>query len=314
MTWLITGGAGYIGSHVVHAAQQSGYELVVVDNLSNGNAQRLPSNIPLLRANIGDESVRSFMQQHKVDGIVHLAAMKSVGESHTIPIQYWNSNVSQMIQFLEFAQQCSVSKFVFSSSAAVYGQPNVDMISESQSLSPINNYGRTKVAGELLLDSIAESYWLSSVSLRYFNVAGALNSELRDTQLQNLIPIVVDKLRRNLPIDIFGSDFPTQDGTCVRDYVHVVDIAEAHVSAMKYVSSSARSNEKFNLGTGSGTSVLEVVSAVAAAFGGAPTLEYREGRVGDPARLVAEVSSAAEKLGWKAKYGIQQIAKSSLCE
>lgn len=312
MTWLITGGAGYIGSHVVHAARQSGYEVVVVDNLSNGNAQRLPSNIPLLRANIGDESVRSFMQQHKVEGIVHLAAMKSIGESHTIPIQYWNSNVSQMIQFLDFAQQCSVSKFVFSSSAAVYGQPNVELISESQSLNPINNYGRTKVAGELLLDSIAESYGLSSVSLRYFNVAGALNSELRDTQLQNLIPIVVDKLRRNLPIEIFGSDFPTQDGTCVRDYVHVVDIAEAHVSAMKYVSSSARSNERFNLGTGSGTSVLEVVSAVAATFGGAPTLEHRERRVGDPARLVAEVSSAAEKLGWKAKYGIQQISISSL--
>lgn len=312
MTWLITGGAGYIGSHVVHAAQQSGYELVVVDNLSNGNAQRLPSNIPLLRANIGDESVRSFMQQHKVEGIVHLAAMKSVGESHLIPIEYWNSNVSQMIQFLDFAQQCSVRKFVFSSSAAVYGQPNVDMISESQSLNPINNYGRTKVAGELLLDSIAESYGLSSVSLRYFNVAGALNSELRDTKLQNLIPIVVDKLRSNMPIQIFGSDFPTADGTCVRDYIHVVDIAEAHVSAMKYVSSHSRPNEKFNLGTGTGTSVLEVVSAVAAAFGGASTLEYCERRVGDPARLVAEVSSVAEKLGWEAKYGIQQISISSL--
>lgn len=312
MTWLITGGAGYIGAHVVRAAMSAGMSVVVVDNFSTGHASRVPANVPILNANIGDITVLDFLQEHHVKGIVHLAAMKSVNESQSRPFEYWKSNVSQMIQLLEYAQKVHVKNFVFSSSAAVYGQPNVELIKETERLQPINNYGRTKVAGELLLDSISQTLEMSCISLRYFNVAGAASAELKDLQTQNLIPIILEKLRAGSPVEVFGKTHATRDGTCIRDYVHVLDIADAHLAAMQKTLQMHGEHERFNLGSGQGTSVLEVIKAISDAISKPVPYQIRDARSADPAFLVADVSEAAKYLGWRAVRSLSDIATSSI--
>lgn len=306
MTWLITGGAGYIGSHVVDIAKKRDFNIVVVDNLSHGKSNRIPANVPFLNTSIDDAAMHEFMLLHNVTGIVHLAALKNVGESEQIPDAYWDSNVVQLEKFLKVAIEAGVQHFVFSSSAAVYGQPDSDFITEQMPTVPINTYGKTKLAGERLLDKVTD---MSRISLRYFNVAGASSRELADSELQNLIPIAIDKIEKDETVHIFGDTYPTKDGTCIRDYVHVQDIAEAHIAAMELVVKEKVENERVNLGTGSGASVFEVLRAIEAASG----LTFKEvvdlPRTSDPARLVASPLFAKARLGWEASKSLAEIVQ-----
>jgi UDP-glucose 4-epimerase len=304
MTWLITGGAGYIGAHVVELALMRNFKIAIVDDLSTGSTKRIPENVPFLNASVSDDAVKDFMEEHKISGIVHLAALKNVGESELMPQRYWQTNVTQFERFLGVSRSLGVRHFVFSSSAAVYGQPDVDSISEDTPAMPINNYGKTKLEGEHVLDKFAD---LSRISLRYFNVAGASSRKLADTQLQNLIPIAIDKIEKGLTMQVYGDTFPTPDGTCIRDYIHVIDIAEAHIQAMGLVSREHVENERINLGTGYGRSVREVITALEEVSGLSLKQVVNPPRSGDPARLVSNPEYAKTRLTWEAKKTFSEI-------
>ena len=311
--WLVTGGAGYIGAHVVRALQRSGREVVVLDDLSTGIASKL-GDTPLVRASVGDrEALRAAFRDYKVDGVLHLAAKKAVGESVERPLYYWQENVCNLQVLLEEMTQAGIARFVYSSSAAVYGQPDsTDFITETTLCQPINPYGATKLAGEWMTTATAAQYGWSAMSLRYFNVAGAGEADLADPGVFNLIPLVFRALDNQVPPQVYGDDYPTVDGTCVRDYVHVVDLADAHVAACEYVETHpAAGNTVLNIGTGRGSSVLEVLDTVSAATGLDSTGARVERRAGDPAQLVAAVDRAREVLGWTSSNDLSDMVTSA---
>ncbi|CAM5635148.1 ADP-L-glycero-D-manno-heptose-6-epimerase [Streptomyces tendae] len=232
MTWLITGGAGYIGAHVVRAMTEAGEKAVVYDDLSTGIAERVPDGVPLVVGSVLDgERVARALADHSVTGVVHLAAKKQVGESVDLPLHYYRENVEGLRVLLGAVTEAEVPSFVFSSSAAVYGMPDVDLVTEETPCVPMSPYGETKLAGEWLVRATGKAAGLATASLRYFNVAGAASPELADTGVYNLVPMVFEKLTESAAPRIFGDDYATPDGTCVRDYIHVVDLAEAHVAA-----------------------------------------------------------------------------------
>lgn len=313
MAWLITGGAGYIGSHVVAAARAAGHEVVVIDDLSTGFPDRLPADVPFRQADIADvAALKDLIANHDITGVVHLAARKQVGESMQQPLEYWEWNVSRMITMLSVLADSGVKNFVYSSSAAVYGQP-VDSaeLTETSACQPINPYGATKLAGEVLIESLAQVDVLRGVSLRYFNVAGTGEPQLADRLALNLIPIALRARSAGEVLSVFGTDYPTPDGTCIRDYVHVADLAEAHVAAMDFLAGGATGHHRFNIGTGRGSSVLDIVQGLEKAAG--VEFPYRDAgrRAGDPAALVANVSKAKAELGWQAKRGLADILESA---
>jgi UDP-glucose 4-epimerase len=312
MTWLITGGAGYIGAHVVRAMAEAGERTVVYDDLSTGLAERVPDGVPLVAGSTldGDRLARA-LAEHSVTGVVHLAAKKQVGESVDHPLEYYRENVEGLRVLLEAVTAAEVPSFVFSSSAAVYGMPDVDLVREETPCVPLSPYGETKLAGEWLVRATGRATGLSTASLRYFNVAGAAAPELADEGVSNLIPMVFEKLTENLAPRIFGDDYPTPDGTCVRDYIHVVDLAEAHVTVARALQSSAGHDLTLNIGRGEGVSVREMIDRINAVTGyhRPPTVTPR--RPGDPARVVASADRIAVELGWQAKHDVEDMITSA---
>jgi UDP-glucose 4-epimerase len=315
MTWLITGGAGYIGSHVVREALNSGRELIVLDDLSSGIEARLPSAIDVARVTLTDAGgVESVFAKHEIKGVIHLAAKKRVGESVERPDYYWQENVGGFQNLVNVMKQNDVKNLVFSSSASVYGAPAMEpgqTISEFENCSPINPYGLTKLEGEIISEALSVSDDFRVAAMRYFNVAGAGQPELGDRFAFNLIPIVFEAIDAERSPKVFGDDYNTADGSCIRDYVHVQDLAEAHVAAMHFVESMRPGFEAINIGTGVGASVFEVISAIRDVTGIKLDPEIVERRVGDPAALVADVYKAREILGWKSKCDLSQIVESA---
>ncbi|MCF2540675.1 UDP-glucose 4-epimerase GalE [Streptomyces sp. FB2] len=313
MTWLITGGAGYIGAHVVRAMTRAGERAVVYDDLSTGIADRVPDGVPLVVGSTLDrERVARALAAHRITGVVHLAAKKQVGESVDRPLLYYRENVEGLRVLLEAVTATShVRSFVLSSSAAVYGMPDVDMVTEETPCAPISPYGETKLAGEWLVRATGRATGLSTASLRYFNVAGAAAPELADTGVFNIVPMVFEKLTQGEAPRIFGDDYPTPDGTCVRDYIHVVDLAEAHVAAARALQSSPGHSLTLDIGRGEGVSVREMIDLINAVTGydRPPTVTPR--RPGDPARVVASADRIATELGWKAKYDVRDMVTSA---
>jgi UDP-glucose 4-epimerase len=309
-SWLVTGGAGYIGAHVVKALRDRHEPVVVLDDLSTGAANRV-GDAPLVRGSVLDtELVRGTIRDHAVAGIVHIAAKKQVGESVDRPLFYYEQNVTGLQSLLTAATDCGVESFVFSSSAATYGMPDVELVTEDTPGTPMSPYGETKVIGEWMARAVAVAAKMRVVSLRYFNVAGAASPDLGDPAALNLIPMALQALTAGDAPKIFGADYPTPDGTCIRDYVHVADIAEAHVAALKHLDGGG-GGATYNIGRGEGSSVREVVDLVREVSGIDTAPEIVPRRSGDPARIVASVARIRDELGWTASYDLRQIVESA---
>ncbi|MDR2564536.1 MAG: UDP-glucose 4-epimerase GalE [Bifidobacteriaceae bacterium] len=312
MSICVTGGAGYIGAHVVRLLQRAGHEVIVIDDLSYGDAARVgPSE--LIQLDLADTAELPRLQA-ALDGctaVVHIAGRKQVGESVERPAWYYQQNIGGMANLLLAMQAQDVDRLVFSSSAAVYGQPKVDRVREDIELQPINPYGESKLVGEWLVRDAARAWGLRGVNMRYFNVAGAGWDDLGDPAVLNLIPMVLQKLYEHRAPAIFGDDYPTPDGTCVRDYIHVVDIATAHMIAMDYLERDVRPFDAFNIGTGAGTSVRQVIEMVGEVTGldTTPVMEPR--RPGDPPVLIGAVDRIEQTFEWKAQHDLRSIVDSS---
>lgn len=315
MTWLITGGAGYIGAHVVFETLRSGRSAVVLDDLSTGIKERVPDSVPLEVITLTDKAaVNNLFDRYSFSGVLHLAAKKQVGESVERPDYYWEQNVDGLQNLVDAMVASEVKNFVFSSSAAVYGQPELgplDLITENTKCTPINPYGLTKLEGENIADKLVANHGFKVAALRYFNVAGAGKPELGDQFALNLIPIVFEALENGKQPHVFGDDYPTPDGSCIRDYVHVQDLAEAHVAAMTYVETSDQVFSPINIGTGIGASVFEVLAMIEKATGIQIEAVRAPRRSGDPAALVADVTLAQELLKWKSNKGLETMISSA---
>lgn len=306
-TWLVTGGAGYIGAHVIRALQAAGMEPVVIDDLSHGLAHRVPEGVPLVQARIQDRAaVAQAIREHGVTGVIHLAALKAAGESVEQPLEYFTENVGGMLDLLAVMRDEGVRNFVYSSSAAVYGTPESNPVREDAPLVPDNPYGETKVVGEWLARDSGVAWDLSWVALRYFNVAGAGSDELGDNSVNNLIPMVFAALDEGRRPQIFGNDYPTPDGTCIRDYIHVVDLAEAHVAAAR-LCESKQAADVFNVGRGQGSSVREVMDMITEVIGTDVNAEVAPRRPGDPPATFAQTDRIAEVLGWSASRDLSDM-------
>ncbi|MGK4581413.1 UDP-glucose 4-epimerase GalE [Kitasatospora sp. HPMI-4] len=313
MTWLITGGAGYIGGHVVHQLVAAGERVVVLDDLSSGSRDRLPESVPLVVGSTLDRAaLDEAIRAHRVTGVLHIAAKKQVGESVAEPLHYYQENVEGLRTVLAAAVAGGVKKVLFSSSAAVYGMPDVDLVTEDTPCAPINPYGETKLVGEWLLNASAKAYGLSTVSLRYFNVAGAASPVLADDGVTNLVPMVFQRLTDGLPPLVFGADYPTPDGTCIRDFIHVSDIASAHVAAVKRLDAASEPvSLTLNIGRGEGVSVSEMLAVIARVTGRDTAPEVTPRRPGDPARVVAAADLIRKELVWSAEYDVDAMVASA---
>ncbi|MEY4397295.1 MAG: UDP-glucose 4-epimerase GalE [Actinomycetota bacterium] len=308
MTWVVTGGAGYIGAHVVRAFQAAGIDIVVLDNLASGHREFVPAGVPLVEASIADRvALNTVFADHSIEGVVHLAGYKYAGESVKFPLEAYHHNVTGTAVLLEAMANAGVANVVFSSSAAVYGTPSTDVVTESTPTNPQSPYGETKLIGEWLIRDQAVATELSHTSLRYFNVVGSGTDDVVDTSPHNLFPLIFRALAEGRTPAIFGDDYPTPDGTCVRDYVHVADVAAAHVSAAQALMSGTALEAVYNLGSGSGTSVGEIMSAVATVTGIDFEPEIKPRRAGDPSRIVADGKLAARDLGWEQRHTVESM-------
>jgi UDP-glucose 4-epimerase len=316
MTWLVTGGAGYIGAHVVRAFAEQDIPAVVVDDLSSGHRAFVPHEVPFYDGNVGDGALlRRILDQHAVAGVVHLAAFKYAGVSVSRPLHTYTQNVTSMVALLEAMAAHDVTRIVFSSSAAVYGTPETGLVTEADQTRPESPYGKSKLIGEWLLAdqarATADGRPLRHTSLRYFNVVGSGYPDLRDTSPHNLFPLVFDALAEGRVPYINGGDYPTPDGTCVRDYVHISDLAISHVAAAQALLADRPLEPVYNLGSGTGLSVREIMDAVARVTGIAFTPEVRERRPGDPAQIVATGELAARDLDWKMRHSVDEMVASA---
>ncbi len=312
MTWLVTGGAGYIGGHVVRRLRAAGHEVAVLDDLSTGRADRVPADVPLVTAAVTDRhAVAGALRAYRVTGVIHLATRKSPAESVARPDWYHRENVGGVAALLRAMADTGVHRLLFSSTEAVYGVPTTPVVDEHTPTAPINPYGQTKLLGERLLAAAGAGYGLSWLALRYFNVVGAADPVLADRAPTNLVPIVLDALAAGRPVTVTGADYPTRDGTGVRDYIHVEDLAEAHVVAAGRLSGGGCLSGAYNVGTGRGHSVFEVLRRVEAVTG--RTVPYRVGprRPGDPPEVVADPARICRELGWRARHDLTDMVASS---
>ena len=311
MKWLVTGGAGYIGSHVIETFLKNNEEVVAYDSLLTGDAKRIFGKCNLVEGDIRNlELVKSSIVKNKIDGIINLAALKSVSNSEKDQFEYSDVNIRGVAVLLDVAIQTNIQIFLQSSTAAVYGETKSNFVRESDVLNPISTYAKTKIAAELLLNERIDSGMLKGVALRYFNVAGSSNRLLSDKSKDNLIPVTLDSLRQNRQPLIFGEDYDTPDGTCVRDYVHVDDIAAAHLEVAKAILHKPIP-KAMNVGSGSGYSVKEVVKAVLSYHKSNLIPKIVDRRIGDPAFLVANVELAEEILNFKCSRNLLDIVSSS---
>jgi UDP-glucose 4-epimerase len=311
MTWLLTGGAGYIGAHVVRALLASGRDVVVVDDLSTGVRSKVPAGVPLVEASVLDgHAVTAALREHACVGVIHLAAKKAVGESTERPLHYWHQNVEGFRSLLAATVDAGVGSVVLSSSAACYGEPDVDVVTEDEPARPLSPYGTTKLAGEWLLREAAAAHELRHTALRYFNVAGAGGPELGDTGVFNLIPMVFRRISDGERPRIFGGDYPTPDGTCVRDYIHVVDLAEAHVAAAAALEDRDLP-DVLNVSTASGASVRDVTDTIREVTGIDLEPEVVARRPGDPPRIVGSADLIGRELGWVGERDLREMVTSA---
>jgi UDP-glucose 4-epimerase len=312
MTWLVTGGAGYIGAHVVRAFGAEGIDVVVIDDLSNGHREFVLDDVPFVEANLLDAAaVRDTITRYGVTGVVHLAGFKYAGESVERPLHTYTQNVTAMVTLLEAMVDLGVRNVVFSGSAGVYGTPDVDLVTEQTEIRPESPYGETKVIGEWLLADVAAVHPLSHTSLRYFNVVGSSYEDIYDSSPHNLFPKVMRALTDGRTPQINGADYPTPDGTPVKDHVHVGDLALAHVAAARALEDGRPLEPVYNLGSGTGASVREIMDAVRRATGIDFTPIEGPRRPGDPARIVASDALAARDLGWKNRHSIDEMVESA---
>lgn len=304
---LVTGGAGYIGSHTVHLLANQGRKVVVLDNMVFGHHQAIiDSEVELVRGDVGDRQLlRSLFEKHDFQAVIHFAAFAYVGESVTDPLKYYENNTAEPIRLLQVMQEFGCKVFVFSSTCATYGLPESNPITENNSQNPINPYGRSKLMVEWILRDCERAWGLKSACLRYFNASGceADGRIGEDHQPEtHLIPRVLMALTGEIEkIEIYGTDYDTPDGTCIRDYIHVEDLADAHAKALDYLSDGGDSL-CCNLGTGVGVSVKEIITVVEDVTGKTVPLSYGPRRAGDPDSLVANPDRARQILGWEAKH------------
>ncbi len=312
MTWLVTGGAGYIGAHVVRAFVEQGLSPVVIDDLSSGHRAFVPDDVPFIEGTILDEALlEKVITEHGVTGVVHVAGYKYAGVSVQRPLHTYEQNVTATARLLSAMATCNVDAIVFSSSAATYGTPSTEIVTEASPTSPESPYGETKLIGEWLLRDQAIAVGLRHTSLRYFNVVGSATPDLRDTSPHNLFPLVLDALVAGKTPRIYGNDYPTPDGTCVRDYVHVSDLAVSHVAAAKALAAGQPLQPVYNLGSGSGVSVAEIMTAMATVTGIDFEPEIHDRRPGDPARIVALGELAARDLDWEMRNSLEDMVRSA---
>ena len=315
MSILVAGGAGYIGAHVVRLLLERGEDVIVVDDLSYGTPERVEgATLVELDVASGDavETLTDLMERRGVTAVIHFAARKQVGESVARPAWYYQQNVGGLANMLLAMDQARVDQMIFSSSAAVYGMPPVEVVPEDIDCKPINPYGETKLIGEWMMADAERAWGLRWAGLRYFNVAGAGWDDLGDMATLNLIPMVLERLANGETPKIFGTDYPTPDGTCIRDYIHVKDLAAAHIAALDYLAGGQEMTEHvFNVGTGKGSSVREVVSKVIASTGLDLEPEELDRRAGDPPQLIGDASRIGRVLGWKPEHDLDDIVSSS---
>jgi UDP-glucose 4-epimerase len=311
MTVLVTGGAGYIGGHVVRQLRERGQRVVVVDDLSSGKSERL-GDVELIAIDLADSSapadVARVLKQRQVESVIHLAARKAVGESVERPAWYYQQNLASLANLLLGMEAADVRRLVFSSTAAVYASSDGPLDEESTT-NPISPYGETKLAGEWLVHAAARN-GLRAVSLRYFNVAGAGSPALGDTSVNNLVPMVFAKLDAGEPPVIFGDDYATADGTCVRDYVHILDVADAHLAALDSLASGTGA-DLYNIGTGAGVSVRQMIDTILDVTGSSLQPIVADRRPGDPDMVVAAVDRVADRLGWRATRSLRDMVSSA---
>jgi UDP-glucose 4-epimerase len=306
MTILVTGGAGYIGSHMVHALADAGERVIVLDNLSTGFADALPRSVSLFIGDSGDQTlVLPLLKAHRVDTIIHFAASVVVPDSVADPLSYYRNNTVNSRALIEAAVQAGVRHFIFSSTAAVYGNPPSVPVAENAPTAPMSPYGSSKLMTEAMLRDASRAYGINHVILRYFNVAGA-DPQLRTGQstqaATHLIKVAVQAaLRMRASLDVFGTDYPTPDGTCIRDYIHVTDLVRAHSAALGYLRCGGES-VTLNCGYGRGYSVLEVIEAVQRAARRKFPVNYADRRPGDPAAIVAGADLIRSVLGWTPEW------------
>jgi UDP-glucose 4-epimerase len=304
---LVIGGAGYIGSHAAHVLRRKGYDVIIYDNLSTGHKE-LAEGFELIIGDISD-AAKLAKTLARCDSVMHFAAHAYVGESVQNPKKYFHNNVTAALTLVDSVMESRVRKFIFSSTCAVYGNPVKVPITESNPRQPVNPYGATKLAFEYALEAYSRAYGLRFVSFRYFNAAGAdEHGDIGEKHQPetHLIPLVFQAIQGERPaVEIFGDDYPTPDGTCVRDYIHVNDLAEAHALGLEYLDKAE--SAAMNLGTGTGHSVKEVVAAVERVTGHKVPIQIGPRRAGDPPELVADPSLAEKLLKWKAKRSLEDI-------
>lgn len=311
MSWLVTGGAGYIGSHVVRALTHAGVDAVVIDDLSTGVAGFLPDEVPLVVGTILDgELIERTIREHNVTGVIHVAGYKYAGVSVQRPLHTYEQNVTATVTLLKAMEATGVARIVFSSSAAVYGTPHTDLVTESTALAPESPYGESKLIGEWLLADQGVAAGLAHTSLRYFNVVGAGHPQIYDVSPHNLLPLVFTALAEGRTPRINGDDYETPDGTAVRDYIHVADLALAHVEAARRLDAGEPVERAYNLGSGAGLSVAEIMTAVAEVTGHDFTPVVGPRRAGDPARIVADGTLAARDLDWRMRHTVTDMVAS----
>ncbi|MGG0187484.1 UDP-glucose 4-epimerase GalE [Bacillus rhizoplanae] len=313
---LVVGGAGYIGSHTVKQLLDKNFEVVVLDNLSTGHRESVDKRALL---EIGDLSnaadLERVFSKYSIDAVMHFAANSLVGESVSNPLKYYKNNVTATITLLEKMMEHGVTSFIFSSTAATYGIPDTDIITEKTATNPINTYGRSKLMVEHILQDFHAAYGMKYVVLRYFNAAGAhVSGTIGEdhTPETHLIPLVLQHLLgKRETISVFGTDYETNDGTCIRDYIHVTDLAEAHILALQSLQNEQKTNEVYNLGNGKGFSVKEVIETCERVTGKKANVIHTERRAGDPAQLIASSAKIYDELGWKAKYSLEEMIQTA---
>lgn len=314
MKVLVTGGAGYIGAHLVHRLIELKHQVYIIDDFSNGSKKNLHPKASFLNIKLTEVSkLTKALKDNKIEAVFHIAALKSVGDSVSHPLAYYENNIGESLDLLKAMELANVTNLIFSSSAAVYGQGEGVKIKETDPMRPMNPYGKSKKMLEVILNDISKATNLRYIALRYFNVAGYDKSGkigVREPKAMNLIPVVINSILDNKQLQIYGNDYPTKDGTPIRDYIHVSDLVEAHLKALDYLIKNKQS-QAFNLGNNQGYSVNQILKATEKSLKLKLNIKYVDRRPGDPAMLIADASKAKKLLKWQPQYKLEDMIKST---